>query len=99
LGTRHQLLLGRIYFEKGDYARALDYFQKVIQVQARYNARPRASAFVRLGMIADVRKERKKAEEYYQKALEVEGGEGVAQTAAKQYLKTPYVLTKLESKG
>jgi hypothetical protein len=50
-------------------------------------------------MIADVRKERKKAEEYYQKALEVEGGEGVAQTAAKQYLKTPYLLTKPDSKS
>jgi tetratricopeptide (TPR) repeat protein len=99
LGTRHQLLMGRIYFEKGDYARALDYFQKVIQVQARYNARPRASALVRLGMIADVRKERKQAEEYYQKALEVEGGEGVAQAAARQYLKIPYALTKPDSKS
>jgi tetratricopeptide (TPR) repeat protein len=99
LGARHQLLLGRIYFEKGDHARALGYFQKVIQDQARYNARTRAWAFVRLGMIADVRKEHKQAEEYYQKALEVEGGEGVAQAAARQYLKTPYVPTKPESKS
>jgi hypothetical protein len=43
-------------------------------------------------MIHDVRRERKRAEEYYQWALEVEGGEGVAQVDAKQYLKTPYLL-------
>jgi tetratricopeptide (TPR) repeat protein len=90
LATRHQQLLGRIYFEKGDLARALGYFQNVIQDQERYNARTRAWAFVRLGMIADLRKERKRAEEYYQKALDVEGGEGVAQATARQYLKTPY---------
>jgi hypothetical protein len=41
-------------------------------------------------MIADARKERKKAEDYYQMALDVEGGEGLAQRAARQYLKTPY---------
>ena len=99
LGIRHQQLLGRIYFEKGDYARALGYFHKVIEDQARYNARTRAWAFVRLGMIADLRKERKKAEDYYQKALEIEGGEGVAQAAARQYLKTPYAPPKPESKG
>ncbi len=52
--TRHQQLVGRIYFGKGDYPRALDYFQKVVQDQARYNARTRAWAFVRLGMIADL---------------------------------------------
>jgi len=94
LQARYLLLMGRIYFGKGDYTLALDYFQKVIQDQARYNARTRAWAFVRLGMIADVRKDRKNAEEYYQKALDVEGAEGLAQVTAKQYLKTPYVPTK-----
>jgi tetratricopeptide (TPR) repeat protein len=98
LWPRHHLLLGRIYFEKGDYPRALDYFQKVVRDQARYNARPRAWGYVRLGMIADARKERKKAEEYYQKALDVEGGEGLAQTSARQYLKSPYAPTGAESK-
>jgi len=90
LWPRHQQLLGRIYFEKGDYPRAQEYFQKVIQNQARYNARTRAWGCVRLGMIADVRRERKKAEEYYQKALDIEGAEGIAQAAAREYLKTPY---------
>jgi tetratricopeptide (TPR) repeat protein len=91
LQARYLLLMGRIYFEKGDYASAWDFFQKVIQDQARYNARTRAWAFVRLGMIADVRKDRKKAEEYYQQGLDVEGAEGLAQVTAKQYLKTPYI--------
>jgi len=99
LAIRHQQLLGRIYFGKGDLARALGYFQNVTQDQERYNARSRAWAFVRLGMIADLRQERKRAEEYYQKALEVEGGEGIAQAAARQYLKNPYVYPKTESKG
>jgi tetratricopeptide (TPR) repeat protein len=98
LWTRHQQLMGRIYFEKGDYARALDYFQKVTQDQARYNARTRAWGYVRLGMIADLRKERKKAEEYYQKALDIEGAEGIAQASAREYLKTPYEAKKPEPK-
>jgi hypothetical protein len=45
-------------------------------------------------MICDVRKERNSAEEYYRKALDVEGGEGTAQVAAKEYLKTPYSPAK-----
>jgi tetratricopeptide (TPR) repeat protein len=88
--TRQRLLMGRIYFEKGDYARAADYFQRVVRDPAPYHARTRAWAYVRLGMIADVRKERKNAEEYYRLALGVEGGEGLAQTAARIYLEAPY---------
>jgi len=41
-------------------------------------------------MIHDIRQERKRAEEYYNRALEVEGGEGVAQVDARRYLKKPY---------
>jgi hypothetical protein len=63
---------------------------RALQDNAPYNARVRAWALVRLGMIHDARQERTKAEEYYQKALEVSGGEGAAQVAAKQYLRTPY---------
>jgi hypothetical protein len=48
-------------------------------------------AYLRLGMISDVRKERKKAEEYYSKALDVKNGEGTAQIEAKKYLETPYL--------
>jgi hypothetical protein len=41
-------------------------------------------------MIHDIRQERKRAEEHYNRALEVEGGEGVAQVDARRYLKKPY---------
>jgi len=92
LQTRYDHLLGRILFNQGEYAQAEKYFQKVLKDAAPYNARVRASALLRLGMIHDVRRERKRAEEYYHWALEVEGGEGVAQVDAKQYLKTPYLL-------
>jgi hypothetical protein len=43
-----------------------------------------------MGMIQDARKERKTAEEYYRKALDLEGAEGSAQRAAREYLEVPY---------
>lgn len=98
LQVRYLQLMGRIHFGKGDYSKAWEYFQKVIQDQARYNARSRAWAFVRLGMIADIRKDRKNAEDYYQKAIAVEGAEGFAQVTAKKYLNTPYSPGKTVSK-
>jgi len=42
-------------------------------------------------MICDARKERKEAQEYYERALAVEGGEGFAHIQARKYLQTPYV--------
>jgi tetratricopeptide (TPR) repeat protein len=90
LWPRYFQLLGRIYFGQGDYTTATEYFNRALQDNAPYNARVRAWALVRLGMICDVRKERTQAEEYYGKALGIEGGEGAAQVAAKQYLNTPY---------
>lgn len=90
LQSRYDHLLGRILFNQREYARAGEYFQKALKDAAPYNARIRASALLRLGMIHDVRQERKRAEEYYNRALEVEGGEGVAQVDARRYLKTPY---------
>ena len=92
LQPRYDHLQGRILFNQGEYAGAGEYFQKVQKDTAPYNARIRASSLLRLGMIHDVRRERKQAEEYYRRTLEVEGGEGVAQVDAKQYLKTPYLL-------
>ncbi|MCX5824708.1 MAG: hypothetical protein NTY86_14725 [Deltaproteobacteria bacterium] len=91
LQPRYDHLLGRILFNQREYARAGEYFQKVLKDAEPYNARVRASALLRLGMIHDIRQERKRAEEYYNRTLEVEGGEGVAQVDARQYLKTPYV--------
>lgn len=91
LQPRLDHLLGRILFNQGEYVRAAEYFQKaLITTVSVYNARNRASSLVRLGMIHDIRRERKLAEEYYTRALAVEGGEGIAQTEAKKYLKTPY---------
>lgn len=91
LQPRLDHLLGRILFNQGEYIRAAEYFQKaLITTVSVYNARNRASSLVRLGMIHDIRRERKQAEEYYTRALAVEGGEGIAQTEAKRYLKTPY---------
>jgi tetratricopeptide (TPR) repeat protein len=95
LQPRYDQLMGRIFFTQGVYAKAEEYFQKVLKDTNLYNARVRAWAFLRLGMICDIRKERKKAVDYYSKALDVKGGEGTAQIEAKEYLDTPYVPPKL----
>ncbi len=87
---RVEQLLGKIYLDSGEYDQAIAHFEKAIQDQAPYNARVRAWALVRMGMIYDARKERKTAEEYYQKALDVDGAEGVAKVRAQEYLRTPY---------
>ncbi|MEN6319259.1 MAG: hypothetical protein ABFD82_10955 [Syntrophaceae bacterium] len=91
LQPRYEQLIGRILFSQGEYAKAAEYFQMALKDTSFYNARVRVWAFVRLGMIHDIRKEREQAEDYYFKALHVEGGEGTAQVEARQYLKTPYV--------
>jgi Tfp pilus assembly protein PilF len=91
LQSRCDQLMGRIFFNQGEYTKAGEYCQRALKDTSPYNARVRAWAFVRLGMIYDTRKERKQAEDYYSKALDVEGGEGAAQVEAKKYLKTPYV--------
>ncbi len=90
LWPRYQQLLGKIYLDQGDYEKATEYLKLVLKEQAPYNSRVRAWALVRLGMIADARKERRQAEEYYQRALEVEGAEGSAQRTAREYLTNPY---------
>jgi len=90
LQPRFDQLMGKIYFDQGEYSRASEYFQKSLKDQSPYNARIRAWALVRLGMICDARKDRKQAVTFYTKILEMEGGEGAAQIEAKKYLKTPY---------
>jgi tetratricopeptide (TPR) repeat protein len=92
LQPRYNQLMGKILFDQGDYAQATDYLRKTLNNTSSYNARVRAWSYVRLGMIQDARKERKLAEEYYTKALDVEGAEGAAQIEAKKYLKNPYKL-------
>jgi Tfp pilus assembly protein PilF len=92
LQPRYNQLMGRILFNQGEYDRSMEYFQKALKDTSFYNDRTRAWAFARLGMIHDIRKERKQAEEYYSKALEVEGVESAARIEAKKYLKIPYAL-------
>jgi tetratricopeptide (TPR) repeat protein len=98
LWPRYQQLRGKIFLDQGDYEKATEYLKLALKDQAPYNARVRAWALVRLGMIQDARKERKLAEDYYQKALEVEGAEGGAQRAAKEYLETPYSPPTMKEK-
>ncbi len=92
LQSRHDNLMGRILFNQGDYAKAAEALQKVIGNEAHYNIHNRAFALLRLGMIHDVRRDRKQAREYYTRILEIEGVEGSARVQAKQYLREPYVL-------
>lgn len=90
LKPRHDQLLGRIYFNQGDYARAEDHFRRSLTDTSDYNARVRVWSYVRLGMIHDVRNEREQAMDLYSTALNVESGESIAKVEARQYLKTPY---------
>jgi tetratricopeptide (TPR) repeat protein len=90
LWPRHSQLLGKIALDQGEYDNAGEHLRQALKDTAPYNARVRAHALVRLGMIQDARKDRKSAEDYYRKALEVEGAEGTAQRLAREYLETPY---------
>jgi Tfp pilus assembly protein PilF len=83
--------MGRILFDHREYDKAKEYFQKSLKDNSAYNARIRVWSYVRLGMIHDVRKERKQAEDYYTRAMDVNSGEGAAQIEAKKYLAVPYV--------
>jgi hypothetical protein len=76
LQPRYDHLLGRILFNQREYARAGEYFQKVLKDTAPCNARVRASALLRLGMMHDVRMERKRAEEYYTGRWRSRAGKG-----------------------
>jgi tetratricopeptide (TPR) repeat protein len=95
LQPRYNQLMGRIFFNQGEYDKATEYFQKALQDMAFYNTRVRVWTLVRLGMIKDIRKDRARAEEYYSKALEIEDGEGIAKVEARKYLRTPYVPAKI----
>ena len=91
LQPRLDQLMGRIFFNEGEYAKASEYLEKTLKDKAPYNARVRAWALVRLGMIQDALNKREQAEEYYNRALAEPGGEGFAQVEARKYLDSPYV--------
>ena len=91
LQPRLNQLMGRIFFNEGEYARASAYLEDTLRDRAPHNARVRAWALVRLGMIHDALNEREKAEEYYNRTMAEPGGEGFAQVEARKYLDSPYV--------
>jgi hypothetical protein len=90
LEPRYYHLMGRIHFKRAEYGRAESYFQKSISDNAFYNLRTKARSLLYIGMIHDIRQERKYAEDYYQRVLNIDGAEGSAKIEAGQYLKTPY---------
>jgi tetratricopeptide (TPR) repeat protein len=90
LQPRCDQLMGRIHFKRGEYGRSESYFQKAVQDKSFYNVRTKARSLLYLGMIHDIRQERRYAEDYYNRVLNVEGAEGAARVEAKEYLKTPY---------
>ena len=90
LQTRYYQLMGRIHFNRAEYGRAESYFHKAILDKSFYNMRTTARSLLYLGMIHDIRQERKYAQDYYRRVLKTEGAEGAAQIEARQFLKTPY---------
>jgi tetratricopeptide (TPR) repeat protein len=90
LPPRYNQLMGKIYMDQGEYATALAFFQRVIQVptSARYRW-VTAWAWTRSGMIYDVQGNREEALRRYQQALAVET-EGLARDLARRYLDEPY---------
>jgi tetratricopeptide (TPR) repeat protein len=90
LWPRYHQSLGKISLDRGEYDKAAEYLKQALKDTAPYNNRVRAWALVRMGMIHDAKKERKEAEDFYRRALELEGAEGTAQRTAREYLETPY---------
>jgi tetratricopeptide (TPR) repeat protein len=93
LQSRYELLMGKILFNQKEYPKAEEYLRRALKDISPYNVRIRASAFVRLGMIYDIRKERNQARNYYSRALELKNAEGSAQVEARKYMATPFILT------
>lgn len=90
LQPRHHLLMGRIFFKKEEYEKAESFFQKILPEKAFYNSRTQARALLYLGMIADLRRERRQAEYYYARIQELEGAGEAVRKEARGYIKTPY---------
>jgi tetratricopeptide (TPR) repeat protein len=90
LAARYQQLMGKIYMDRGDYATALIFFQRALQVPTPPRYRwITAWAWTRSGMIYDLQGDRQEAVRRYEAALTVET-EGLAKEMARQYLETPY---------
>lgn len=87
---RYNQLMGKIYMDHGEYATALVFFQRAVQVPtpARYRW-VTAWAWTRSGMVYDLQGNREEAMRRYRKALAVETG-GLARDVARRYLEEPY---------
>lgn len=90
LQPRYDYLMGRIHFAKSEFGRSESFLHKAIADQAFYNLRTRAKALLYIGMIHDIRRERKYAEDYYQRVLDINGADLMTRQEASRYLKTAY---------
>ena len=90
LEPRYYYLMGRIHFAKSELGRSESYLHKAIADKAFYNLRTKARALLYIGMIHDIRQERKYAEDYYNRALDIDVVDALTRRDAKQYLKIPY---------
>ncbi|MEE9171538.1 MAG: tetratricopeptide repeat protein [candidate division NC10 bacterium] len=89
LTPRYLQLRGKIAMDAGAHEQALAFFRQAIEQRNSKYAWITAWAHTRTGMIYDLEGDREKAEQSYQRALEVEKG-GLARERAKQYLSEPY---------
>lgn len=89
ISPRYLQLRGKIAMDAGAHEEALTFFRRAIEEENSKYAWITAWAYTRTGMIYDLQGERQKAEESYQKALEIDGG-GLAHQTAERYLSRPY---------
>lgn len=90
LEPRYYQLLGRIHQKKGEYEKARLLYLKAMGDQSFYNTRTVARSLLYLGKLADIREDRKTAEDYYNRVLTLEGADAGPRMEAKKYLKSPY---------
>jgi len=90
LVPRQQQLLGKLHMDRGEYAAALDFFQRAIQSPTAPRYRwVTAWAWVRSGMIHDLLGDRDEARRRYRETLAI-GENGLAGGLARRYLDAPY---------
>ncbi|MFQ5801759.1 MAG: tetratricopeptide repeat protein [Candidatus Methylomirabilales bacterium] len=98
LTPRYLQLRGKIAMDDGAYEQALSFFRQAIETQNAKYAWITAWAYTRSGMVYDLLEDREKAEEAYQRALEIDAG-GLAQETAERYLSEPYRGKVKEPRG
>jgi tetratricopeptide (TPR) repeat protein len=86
---RYYQLLGKIHLDHGDLEAAAAFFRKAIAHDTKRYAWVTAWAWTRLGMIADLRGDRRQAQAHYRTALKLQG-EMLAKERAREYLREPY---------